>query len=63
MKELIIQMQTDGTFPTGMKKVGEIVRCKDCKYYHPNYCEEWSRYGTIQTKPDEYCCRAERKTE
>ena len=37
MQELIIQMKTDGAFPTGMKKVGELVRCRNCKY--------WSDYG------------------
>lgn len=39
----------------------ELIRCKDCKYYHPNYCAAWIRFDTIKTKPDDYCSRAERR--
>ena len=39
----------------------EIIRCKNCKHYHPNYCAVWIRFDTIKTKPDDYCSRAERK--
>ena len=38
-----------------------IIRCKDCKYHHPNYCAAWIRFDTIKTKPDDYCSRAERR--
>ncbi len=41
--------------------VVEIVRCKDCKYYHSSFCEVWSKYGTIQTRENGYCYMAERK--
>ena len=35
--------------------VVEVVRCKDCVYYHPSYCEVWSKYGTVQTREQGYC--------
>ena len=39
----------------------EVVRCEDCKYYHPTYCEIWSRFGTMQTREKGYCYMGERK--
>ena len=39
----------------------EVVRCQDCEYYHPTYCEIWSRFGTIQTREKGYCYMGERK--
>ena len=39
----------------------EIIRCKDCKYYHPSYCKVWSKFGTIQTRETGFCYMAERK--
>ena len=39
----------------------EIIRCKNCEYYHPSYCEVWSRYGTVQTREDGFCHKAERR--
>lgn len=38
----------------------EVVRCKDCKHYHPSYCEIWSRFGTMQTRENGYCYMGER---
>lgn len=38
----------------------KVVRCKDCKYYHPSYCEIWSRFGTMQTREKGYCYMGER---
>lgn len=43
--------------------VVEVVRCKDCVYYHPSYCEIWSKYGTVQTREPGFCYMAERKGE
>lgn len=43
--------------------VVEVVRCKDCVYYHPSYCEIWSKYGTVQTREQGFCYMAERKGE
>lgn len=39
----------------------EIIRCEDCKYYHPTYCKVWSKFGTVQTRPSGYCYMAERR--
>jgi len=41
----------------------KIIRCKDCEYYHPYYCEKWSKFGTMQTAEDGYCYKAERREE
>lgn len=42
----------------------EMVRCKDCKYWlHERQCIELSEFGTIETLPNEFCSRAERRTE
>lgn len=42
----------------------EIIRCKDCKHWlHEHLCIELSKYGTIETLPNEYCNRAERRTD
>lgn len=38
-----------------------VVRCGECEYYHPAYCEIWSRFGTVQTRPNGFCYMAERK--
>lgn len=38
-----------------------VIRCKDCEYYHPSFCEVWSKYGTVQTVEDGYCYKAERR--
>ena len=75
MKELIVNenkfpIRADGLeicYDTQYKIVGEIIRCKDCKYidkaypgkYEPNYCKVWQK-GNY---PDEYCSRGERKTD
>lgn len=54
----------------GSKYVGELIRCKDCRYYDhgENECESWSlcivhinRY--FQTCADNFCSWAERKEE
>lgn len=41
----------------------EIIHCKDCEYYHPSFCEIWSKYGTVQTREEGYCYMAERRTD
>lgn len=38
-----------------------VIRCKDCEYYHPSFCEIWSRFGTVQTRENGYCYMAERR--
>ena len=39
----------------------EIIHCNDCIHWiNKHLCEIWSRYGTIETKPDFYCGFGER---
>ena len=34
----------------------ETVQCKDCKHYQNDHiCQYFSRFGTIETNPDDYC--------
>lgn len=40
-----------------------LIECGDCEYYHPYYCEIWSKFGTIQTRENGYCYKAERREE
>lgn len=43
---------------------GELIRCKDCKYYTGYECQR-SKVSNIRviTNEDDYCSRAERKEE
>lgn len=42
--------------PTIEPERPEIVHCKDCiNWSNRHLCEVWSRYGTMETKPDFYC--------
>ena len=35
----------------------EVVRCKDCaNWKNGHICLAWSRFGTIETKPNMWCC-------
>ena len=60
-------------FRIGVKK-GEalnpkIIRCKDCKYYKlsewlfPAMCCHYLTGSTVIRKPDDFCSRAERRTD
>lgn len=41
-----------------------VVRCKDCKHWQNKHvCSAWSRFGTIETKGDQFCCYGEKVTE
>ena len=43
---------------------GELIRCKDCKYWQTNtqFCTRWSApFATQHTSPNWYCADAERK--
>ena len=41
---------------------GEIVRCKDCKYWkNEHLCLAWSRFGSIETKAEQFCSYGERR--
>ena len=46
----------------------EIIRCKDCKYGAPNgrygcTAYHYRKYETHDMKPDDFCSKAERRTE
>ena len=48
----------------------EVIQCKDCKYWREHkYAKETKRYipfcgfNAIDTKADDYCSRAERRTD
>ena len=46
---------------------GELIRCKDCKYFYKTnvepYCALWSRTDTELPKETDFCSWAERKTD
>ena len=46
-----------------LKIEDHLVHCKDCKYYNPYICLQWSKYGTITTEQEGYCYKAERITD
>ena len=49
----------------GYEERGELVRCKDCKYWHPelNFCSRWGNIDDDDINPHGYCDRADRKKE
>lgn len=39
----------------------EIIRCRDCiNFYNNHLCLHWSKYGTIEVKPDDFCSYGEK---
>lgn len=70
MKEYILS-EYDTPFTSLENVIGELVRCKDCKYYriykHPDWTVELcGRFRTTMADPvkeDDYCSKAERKDE
>ena len=72
MGEYIIEAKDRGYYATGCY-VGELIRCKDCKYYEPDlfanpwgvcFHWEWIVNDTGHTVDENgYCYRAERKEE
>lgn len=42
----------------------DIVRCKDCEWYlNDHLCTQFSKYGTIETEPDDFCSYGEVRDE
>ena len=39
----------------------DIVRCKECKYWHNKLCATWSQFRTIETEADDFCSYGERE--
>ena len=60
VKEFIIR-ETTYLLATKQEVVGELVRCKDCKYYSRElvHCRELG----LMCLDNDYCCRAERRTD
>lgn len=54
-------------FPSMYQNMGELIRCKDCKYHEIffGYTNGWCNYGNghILATIDDYCSNAERKEE
>lgn len=67
MSEYIVR---ETAYPGAVKQevVGEIVRCKDCRYAHMStdgsvkYCEVWFPDEAEYLDGDNYCSCGERKT-
>ena len=36
--------------------LSEVIQCKNCiNFFNNHLCLHWSKYGTIEVKPDDYC--------
>ncbi len=68
MKEYILS-EYDTPFTALENVIGELIRCKDCKYYRIYKNTDWTvelcgRFRTTMADPvkeDDYCSKAERK--
>ena len=67
-REVIVKriLYTDGT--TNAVLMGELVRCKDCKYWtgrkyniHINGFLPWCRFSALQREANDFCSYGERK--
>lgn len=72
MSEWIAKPIKDGRKHLGDEYMGDLIRCKDCKYYRADgdCWHEWDNDGRIYYKsiinepnPDDYCSRAKRREE
>ncbi len=61
--EPIRDFEWDSGYECGYIRKGELIRCKDCKWWRSNKkeCIEW--YDSPYAPADGYCFRAERKEE
>lgn len=42
----------------------KIIHCKDCiNFYNNHLCLHWSKHGTIEVRPDDFCSLARLKDE
>lgn len=61
MREIIARFDDEDKKPFVYgEEVGEIIRCKDCKYREYGYCNLYLSFYRITADMD-YCSRAERK--
>lgn len=60
MREVIMQYQGEGEDLHDLRKVGELVRCKDCKWWRQDHtCREHSLVTPMCA--NEFCSRGQRK--
>lgn len=63
-RDIAIQQLKELGYEFGEDTSGDpkVIRCKDCKHFQNGHiCQYFSRYGTIEMKPDDFCSRAERR--
>ena len=60
MREVIMRMDGSGEESHGLERVGELVRCVDCKYLHLNGLIYDCIFGLPQS-PEGFCSYGERK--
>ena len=54
--------QADDILKNLLSAQPEIIRCVDCiNFYNNHLCLHWSKHGTIEVKPNDFCSYAERK--
>lgn len=59
-KRRLTMMDEQGIKYWTCEEVGELIRCKDCKYYGEELC--WNVFGRCVTVSDmDYCSSGERK--
>ena len=67
MREVIMQYSGEEEDSHGLERVGELIRCKDCRYYqdnnggYPHTDCKWN--GNETPDEDDFCSGAERKEE
>lgn len=66
MSEVIVRYSDNGYGNVSGEIVGELVRCKECKYERDGeefmWCEHPNGLDSI-VKPDDYCSYGERKSD
>ena len=61
-REYIYGIAQDKNGAPYLFNIGELVRCKDCRYYTNNHlCEQLSRFGSIEPLADFHCGFGERR--
>ena len=62
MREVIMRYSGEGEDSHGLERVGELVRCRDCKYLHLNGLIYDCIFGLPQS-PEGFCSYGQRKEE
>ena len=62
MQEVIMRMEGSGEDIHGLERVGELIRCKDCKYLHLNGLI-YDCIFELPQSPEGFCSYGERKEE